>query len=110
MRVISQSDPAGEIAPLIDLIRERMAPTAIWLFGSRARESADARSDWDLFVIVADDAPDTLLDPVTAWDLTRQSGARATVVVARVGEAADAWGRPNTLGFDLARDGRRLDV
>lgn len=99
-----------ELAPLIEAIRQRMAPSAVWLFGSRARGDARPDSDWDIMVAVPDDAPETLLDPLTAWQLARASGTRATVFVARSSELAEAWGRPNTIGFDLARDGRRLDV
>lgn len=47
-------------APLeraIARVVQTMRPEAIYLFGSRARGDADADSDYDLLVIVPDDAP-----------------------------------------------------
>lgn len=37
-------------------IVERYEPDQVWLFGSRARGDADGDSDWDLLVVVPDDA------------------------------------------------------
>lgn len=35
----------------------RYEPVQVWLFGSRARGDATEASDWDLLVVVPDDAP-----------------------------------------------------
>lgn len=98
------------VAPLIEAIRDSMRPSAIWLFGSRARGEATAGSDWDLLVSLPDDADDTLLDPLLGWDLQRRTGTRATILATRSCDLAAIWGLPNTIGFELARAGRRLDV
>jgi len=41
----------------VDRIVQAMQPEAIYLFGSRARGEEHADSDYDLLVIVPDDAP-----------------------------------------------------
>jgi uncharacterized protein len=41
----------------ITRVVQTMRPEAIYLFGSRARGDADADSDYDLLVIVPDNAP-----------------------------------------------------
>lgn len=42
--------------PLLDGIVRRLSPVEIWLFGSRARGEARPNSDFDLFVVMDDDA------------------------------------------------------
>lgn len=46
----------GATQELVRRIRERYQPDQIWLFGSRARGDARDDSDWDLLVVVPDDA------------------------------------------------------
>lgn len=98
------------VAPLIDAILGRMRPLAIWLFGSRARGEARPDSDWDLVVSLPDDVDAALLDPLLGWQLQREAGVRATILTTRSADLATIWGLPNTVGFDLAREGRLLDV
>lgn len=87
-----------------------MRPSAIWLFGSRARGDFRPDSDWDLVVALPDDVEDSLLDPIVGWAIQNDLGVPATFLAAREGELSESWGCPNTLGFALARDGRRIDV
>jgi hypothetical protein len=94
----------------IAAIRDRMRPSAIWLFGSRARGEAGSDSDWDLVVSLPDDANPDLLDPLVGWNLQRASGVRATILATRSSDLATIWGLPNTIGFALAREGCELDV
>jgi predicted nucleotidyltransferase len=42
---------------LVKRLVARYEPEQIWLFGSRARGDARDDSDWDLLVVVPDDAP-----------------------------------------------------
>jgi transcriptional regulator with XRE-family HTH domain len=58
--------PEAVPEPLLKRIIDIWNPLEIWLFGSRASGDAREHSDWDLLVIVPDDAPDRLLDPVEA--------------------------------------------
>ena len=100
----------AEIEPLVAAIVVRAFPEAIWLFGSRARGDHRANSDWDLAVTLSEGASLDLLDPMTYWALPKSLGVQATIIPALASDISDCWGVPNTLGFDLARDGRRLDV
>jgi predicted nucleotidyltransferase len=45
-------------ALLLDGILRRLAPAEVWLFGSRARGDARPDSDFDLLVVMDDDAGD----------------------------------------------------
>jgi predicted nucleotidyltransferase len=99
-----------EIGSLIATMRDILHPVEIWLFGSRARGDSRPDSDWDLLAVLPDDAPEALSDPVLAWRISSESTVRSTVLATRQQDIADIWGLPNTLGYDLSRDGVRLLV
>lgn len=92
------------------MVRERLRPSEIWLFGSRARGTAGRDSDWDLLAVLDDNAAAELSDPVLAWRISRESNVRSTVLTTRRSDLEEIWGLPNTLGYDLAREGVRLIV
>jgi hypothetical protein len=98
-----------EVRPLIDAIKARLKPDAIWLFGSRARGDNRPDSDWDLLVAISDDADQSLLDPLVCWTIQHETGIPATVLSTTSSALTRSWGEPNTVGFDLARDGLLLD-
>jgi predicted nucleotidyltransferase len=58
-------DPALE--RLVRHVVEVLAPLEVWLFGSRAEGRARPDSDYDLLVVLPDDAPASAFDPVRAW-------------------------------------------
>lgn len=99
-----------ELQRLLAAIRSRLSPRAVWLFGSRARGDHGPDSDWDLIVALPDDAPDAALDPILGWSIRQEVGVPATILTARESELSESWGCPNTLGYALAREGRRVDV
>ncbi len=70
----------GRLAPILARLVERLAPQAIWLFGSRAEGRARPDSDYDLLVVVRDGTPAAELDPVGVYELTRGMGLPVDVV------------------------------
>jgi predicted nucleotidyltransferase len=101
-----QSEP--RLAKLVGLARERFGARQVWLFGSRARGDHDAESDWDILLMLPDDAPDADLEPGRAWRIGRDAGLVADVVVDREGDVIEAMEVPNTLAFALRREGVRV--
>lgn len=99
-----------ELQRLLVAIQSRLSPRAVWLFGSRARGDHRPDSDWDLVVALPDDAPEADLDPILGWSIRQDAGVPATILTARESELSESWGCPNTLGYALAREGRRVDV
>ncbi len=65
---------------LLARIVEVWHPEEVHLFGSRARGDFHELSDWDLLVIVPDDAPSEQFDPVWARRRIRDLHIRADVV------------------------------
>lgn len=94
-----------EAAPLLARIVERWHPYQIWLFGSRARGEANAESDWDLLVVVANDLPEEESDPSVVWRLKRESGVRADLVLCRLQEFLEDCRTVNTLEYEAATRG-----
>ncbi|HKZ20350.1 MAG TPA: nucleotidyltransferase domain-containing protein [Acidimicrobiia bacterium] len=56
-------------------------PERIYLFGSMARGDSDADSDYDLMVVVPDDAPPERRDSELAYKVLRGTGVAADILV-----------------------------
>ena len=56
----------------LETIVAALEPEEVWLFGSRARESHDADSDWDLMAVLPDSAPAERLELVKVWQQLRE--------------------------------------
>ena len=92
---------ADLLRSVVDLLAARTEVRAVWVSGSVGREAADAGSDLDLVVTVADDALEMLSDPAV-WEpldpllclslpflpgaavITTRAGLRLDVVLERV--------------------------
>jgi predicted nucleotidyltransferase len=97
------------VQSLIDRIVSSWHPREIWLFGSRARGTAAADSDWDLLVVVPDElAPVGFDDPMAVWNVKQGTGVRADVLVCRASEFDEDRGTHNTIAYDAAVEGVRL--
>lgn len=101
----SRSIDLGPLTVLLARIRERYDPEQVWLFGSRARGDAGPGSDWDLFVVLPDEAPEGDLNPLTAWRLQKNSGVYADIIPSRTADFHQALGTVNTLPYVIATEG-----
>ena len=105
-------EPAFDVSPVAGLLRSIVdvwAPDGVWLFGSRARGTAQPESDWDLLVVVPDAIAERgATDPMAAWELRKRAGVRADVVVCAKSDFEDAKSVPNTLAYEAFHFGRRL--
>ena len=79
------ADSTTELEPkLAQTVRRLVAvfqPVRIYLFGSKARGDAGPDSDYDLLVIVPDDAPEERRHSRYAYDLMWGIGAAVDIVV-----------------------------
>lgn len=99
----SSFDPRLQSA--VDGIVTLVDPDAVLLFGSRARGDHDDTSDWDLFVVLPDDAAPGIARPSK---LRRAAGAARLpihAVACRRSVFEAKRGDPNSLSHDVARDG-----
>jgi len=71
-------DPA--LARLVGVVVNELHPLQVWLFGSRAEGRARATSDYDILVVLADDAPRGNFDDRYAWSLGHRAGVVADVI------------------------------
>ena len=77
--VIGAEDPI--LAEIVRRIIEAYQPERIYLFGSVARGEAGPDSDYDLLVVVADDAPPEHRSSDLAYRALRGTGTAADVLV-----------------------------
>ena len=102
-------DPPAPLALFVARL-EPLAPVELWLFGSRTLRDARLDSDWDLLAVVADAAPASVTEPILAWELSHAADVSVTLLVTRRSDLAAMGNLPNTIGWDLAREGVRLRV
>jgi len=86
--IMSEHAPADDAMvadPTLDEIVRRLTaayePLRIYLFGSRARGAPGPDSDYDLLVVVADDAPAERRRSRLAYEVLWGTGAAADVMV-----------------------------
>jgi predicted nucleotidyltransferase len=73
------SDPA--LAEIVRRLVDAYEPSALYLFGSAARADAAADSDYDLLVVVPDDAAAARKESTLAYNALRGTGVAADVLV-----------------------------
>jgi predicted nucleotidyltransferase len=78
-KVPRSSDPV--LAEIVRRLVEAYSPERIYLFGSVARGEAGPDSDYDIMLIVPDDAPPERLRSRLAYQALRGTGTAADVVV-----------------------------
>jgi predicted nucleotidyltransferase len=101
-----QEIDVSPLQTLLSRIKERYQPLQIWLFGSRARGSATPHSDWDLFVVLPDDAPEELFDSKLAYEIQKDlKGVYADIIPCPVSNVKEDWSVVNSLPHEISRDG-----
>ena len=69
------------LMPIVERLIEAYEPERIYLFGSKARGDYGPDSDFDLMVIVPDDAPEDHKRSRLAYERLRGTGTAADVLV-----------------------------
>ena len=96
------------IAPLVERIVARLNPDEIWLFGSRTEGRARPDSDYDLLAVLPDDAPESALDLLNAWELTCGLGIPADLVPYTRSDFEEEKDDVGTLARAAYQRGRRI--
>ena len=84
VRTVTRQVPSANNPILIEIVRrlvETYRPERIYLFGSAARGDAGPDSDYDLMVIVPDDAPDDLKWGMAGYQALAGLGVAKDVLV-----------------------------
>jgi predicted nucleotidyltransferase len=69
------------LADIVRRLTEAYDPLAIYLFGSKARGESGPDSDYDLMVVMPDDAPPERLKSRLAYERLWETGSAADVLV-----------------------------
>lgn len=103
-----QIEAGHALAALLSNIKSAYAPSSILLFGSRARGDNRADSDWDLLVLLPEEAPRRLLDPYLAWEVKQGTGVKADIVCEYEAEFLDSQNVANTLAYEIKTHAVRI--
>lgn len=74
-----QHDPT--LAEIVRRLVEAYSPERVYLFGSKARDDAGPDSDYDLLLVVPDDAPPERRASRLAYEVLWGAGAAADVIL-----------------------------
>ena len=99
-------DPA--LAEIVRRVVETYRPLRVYLFGSRARSTATADSDYDLMVVVPDDTPASLRRSARAYDALWGLPVGADVLVWTESAFSTRLHLRASLPSTIAREGRLL--
>jgi len=99
---------ADKLDRAIARIVQTMQPEAIYLFGSRARGEAHADSDYDLLVIVPDDAPAERSSLSATARVARDPGVPLDIVPCRRSVFERKRHHIGTLSYLAAHEGRLI--
>jgi predicted nucleotidyltransferase len=69
------------LAEVVPLLVEAYRPERVYLFGSRAQGDSDPGSDYDLLLVVPDDAPPELTRSRLAYQRLWETGTAADVLI-----------------------------
>jgi len=108
---VRRPDPHMADAVLSEVVRrvvEAYKPLKIYLFGSKARGDAGPDSDYDLMVIVPDDAPPERCSSRMAYERLWGTGAAADVLVWTRDAFDSRLHLKASLSATIAREGRLL--
>ncbi len=96
---------------LHEILRRLVAafqPERVYLFGSKARSDTGADSDYDLMIVVADEAPPEKRRSRLAYQALRGTRAAADVLVWTRGAFDSRLHLPASLPATIAREGKLL--
>ena len=100
------ADQTSTLKRTVDRVVQAMRPEAIYLFGSRARGDESADSDYDLLVIVADDAPKDMRSLSVTTKVARDPGVPLDIVPCRRSVFERKRHHVGTLSYLAAHEGR----
>jgi uncharacterized protein len=100
-------DDPKELDRVVRRIADRINPLAIYLFGSRARGDADEDSDYDLLVVVPDDAPQERLWE-RVWEAAKSGRIAANAMIRLKSDFALYRHEVGSLSYEIEVDGIQL--
>lgn len=103
---VHSSDP--RLAEAVRRLVDAYDPWRVYLFGSVARGDADADSDYDLLLIVPDEAPESRRRGRLAYEVLWETGIAADVVVLTRDRFERRARVPASLPATVLREGKLL--
>jgi len=106
--LVSGAVTGPNLDEIVERLRQAYAPERIYLFGSHARGDAGPDSDFDILVVVSDDAPPGRRGSRIAYQALRGTGVAADVLVWTRGYFESRLHLKASLSAAVASEGRLL--
>ena len=103
---LAATDPV--LQEVVRRLVEVYKPERIYLFGSRARDDAGPDSDYDLLLVVPDEAPSEIKRSRLAYECLWDTGAAADVLIWTKGEFESRAHLKASLPGTVVREGKVL--
>ncbi len=97
-----------KLAEVVRRLVEAYRPERIYLFGSKAREESGPDSDYDLLLLVPDDAPAKRRQSRLAYEVLRGTGTAADVLVCTKGWFSARLHLKASLPSTIVREGKLI--
>ena len=104
----SKSNHDEQLGEIVRRLIAAYQPLRIYLFGSHARGDAGADSDFDILLVVPDDAPAERRRSRLAYRALRGTGVATDVIVSTDGSFQERLRVPGSLPSTVKREGREL--
>ncbi|MGH7858509.1 MAG: nucleotidyltransferase domain-containing protein [Candidatus Binatia bacterium] len=98
----------ASLAEIVRRLIDAYRPLRIYLFGSHARGEAGADSDYDLLLVVPDDASPRQKRSRLAYEVLRGTGVAADVIVWTKSNFNERLRVPASLPSTVEREGKEL--
>lgn len=106
MTQLPPDDPA--LAEIVRRLVEAYRPQRVYLFGSMARGESGPDSDYDILLVVPDDAPPERRRSRLAYEVLWDTGIAADVLVWTAGQFESRKCVPSSLPATVLREGKLL--
>ena len=103
-------EEAEALSPVLERLRSHFMPEQIWLFGSRGEGRGRPGSDFDLLLVMSDDAPSEHLQPAVAWHAVKDLGLPIDIVPCTRSEFEEEKTELDSLPRAAMTRGRLLSV
>jgi len=97
-----------KLAEVVRLLVDAYRPERIYLFGSRARGDAEPGSDYDLLLVVPDNAPPAMTRSALAYERLWETGTPADVLIWKRALFESRLHLPASFPATVVREGKLL--
>jgi uncharacterized protein len=95
---------------LVDLCKQELGATEVWLFGSRARGDHEENSNWNVMALLPDDVSEEINNPITLLKVRRKVDLAVDLLAVEQEFFYEADDEEGCFAHTIKTEGIRLDA